>query len=170
MLKSHSIRSAVKLCVTVALLLSHGGFTMPLASACQPSASTVTKCEGCGHCDVDSKEERCGCCSKKSRQATYDQKSPRKKSCCSKSTASDVSSAETKSQGIGACFCGQDTPPIIPQQTRSDVQQILKLTSTYFSSPITPEVKAVTWAASAWPELRFVSSLESQQLLCIWRI
>lgn len=174
MLKSHSIRLAVNLCLIGAMLLSYGGIAPAIASACQTSASTTAKCAGCGHCDVEHEGGRCGCCSKKNHNPAKEEKKAPQKGCCHNSNATDKESNESEesdSQGVSACLCGQGSQPAVPApQTRIDLEQVLKLAPKLFSSLLSLDDNKSSRTIVSRSQPLFLLPHASQRLLCIWLI
>lgn len=165
MIKSRSIRIAVNLCVTVALLLPGSSFGNSLTSPCELNASSEAKCKGCGHCSVSSPGQRCGCCCKK--KDTSHQESG-----CQSSSRSLAAKKNNSGSSQGVCLCKADKQPAIPaSQCRSLFEQILQLrhfASTSLSASAADAMHSCTMEGHCVPTS--LLPRDSQRLLCVWRI
>jgi len=169
-LKSRSIRSAVNLCVTVALLLPGGGIQAAAAETCCSSASTA-KCEGCGRCQVSTAGERCGCCAKQQAN-TAPKKTTQRRSCCHRSTPEPAKAAEQTTEATHLCLCGSEPAPAAPApQGRSTTEQLVKLLLT--TPTLGPAISAGDESAASMQHFSVGSTFsprDSQRRLCVWRI
>ena len=172
MLKSAPIRLAVNLCLIGALLLSQGGIFTAIASACEVTASGAAKCSGCGHCEVASMGERCGCCSKKRSQPAHEHTKAAKKSCCHSSPATPSANPlpqETEQQGFSACFCGLDSEPAVPASDgRVEIELLIKAAPKRTSLAIPVDLASANRASSRFLEPVPLLPRFSQRQFCIW--
>ncbi len=174
MLKSAPIRLAVNLCLIGALLLSQGGVFTAIASACEVTACGTATCSGCGHCEVESDGERCGCCSKKRQQPAHERTKATKKACCHSSPAvpaTSIEQQETEPQGFSACFCGLDSEPAVPaSEGRIAIEQVIKAAPKRAAPAVPLDVASANRATSRFLEPVPLLPRFSQRQLCIWII
>lgn len=174
MLKSAPIRFAVNLCLIGALLLSQGGVFTAIASACEVTASGTAKCSGCGHCEVESESERCGCCSKKCQQPAREHTKATKKAYCHSSPATPSANPlpqEPEQQGFSACFCGLDSEPAVPASDgRVEIELLIKAAPKRASLAIPVDLASANRASSRFLEPVPLLPRFSQRQLCIWII
>lgn len=171
MLRSRPIRLAVNLCLIGALLLSHNGFGTAIASTCQTTASTSTKCSGCGHCAVDGEGARCGCRKKQGHTPATEKQHSQHKGCCSKKSVADETNHQSHSSDVGACLCGQGSLPAVPaSQSRVDIKQVLKLAPKPRSTSLSLDAYTPSRASAGRSQPLFLMPHASQRLLCSWLI
>lgn len=192
MLKSRLFRSAVNLCVTGALLVPVGGPGAVFGDTCGRDASSEATCEGCGHCSVNHRGDRCSCCSKK----PLHHKPGRESSEVERATEADTTpsngcgshpaavarrapqeaakadSEETSSEGWGVCLCSRNSQPAVPAPlNRSAVEQLVQLinwASVFdFGAADLPPFALTAKQPSASLTLL---PRDSQRRLCVWRI
>lgn len=169
-LKSRSIRNAVNLCVTVALMLPGSGIQLATAASCESGAS-IQICEGCNHCQVRTAGQRCVCCANQ-QTVTIPNEPSRRRSRCNRPKAEPAKVAEQPPKAKRACFCGREPQPAVPaSQGRSTTEQLVKLllmTPTLDPALVAEEEFAASTQRFSVPPS--FSPRDSQRRLCVWRI
>ncbi len=165
MLKSRSIRIAVNLCVTVALLMPGNVSGMVGSDSCAVDASKPASCSRCCHCSINEPGERCGCCCKKPAPRADEA------NCC-KSRSSQQASKPSPPSYQGICTCAAEQRPGAPApQGRSILEQLVQIRSMgcgdLITTPCDPKFSLIAEDRFSSPALLPRDSL---RLLCIWRI
>lgn len=170
MLKSRSIRLAVSLCVTVALLLPLAGLSAGSRTRCDEQVASTATCPGCGCCAVPKSGEMCCCCGHE-QSPPPEQAVSQHASCCPDQPAASAE-REPRSASPGICMCGSsDCEPAVPvPDGRTTTQQLVAKLLT--SSPLiacSPREsnRRTFWEDSVPPVLL---SQDAQCGFCVWRI